>query len=338
MSIKPYVETLNSALKAAMEADGSVMLLGTNVRARGDLYKKFGGERVIDIPLSNDCGVGLALGLAQTGARPVVEIDGEYLLRAADTVANQVALNDFIYNGQYGSCLVMLAYTGYVKNASPQISQSYEAMFCHIPALTVVMPSDPKDLSDTLQAAIAASAPVLYLIDKHFLGLTTDEAPQNKAGADAEQTEEINNGTETPEAQTLALGQARISAEGEDVSIITYGPMVEPCLAAAEKARGNGISCEVIDLVTLHPFDRGTIVNSVIKTGKAVIAHKAHKTGGLGAEIAAAITESEAFNYLEQPIIRVCAEDMPVGYAEAYYECVLPTADDVYAAVLNLTE
>jgi pyruvate dehydrogenase E1 component beta subunit len=334
MSEKPYVEALNGALHAAMEADGSVLLVGTNVRAaKNGLYKKFGGERVIDIPPADDCGVGLALGLAQTGAHPILEIDGEYLLRAADALANQAALADFMYNGQYASSMVVLAYTGFVKNASPQVSQSWEALFCHIPALTVVMPSDPKDLSDTFQAAVKSASPVLFLIDKSFLNAEAEAVPAETTTSEEDAAEET-----AQEAQALELGKARVAARGEDVTIVTYGAMTQACLAAAEKARGIGVSCEVIDLVTLHPFDCETVTGSVSKTGKVIIAHLAHKTGGLGAEISAAIAESQSFNYLEQPIMRVAAEDMPVGYADAYSACVLPCADDVYGAILNLTE
>jgi pyruvate dehydrogenase E1 component beta subunit len=338
MSAKPYVEALNGALHTSMEADGSVLLVGTNVRAiKSGLYKKFGGERVIDIPPSDDGGVGLALGLAQTGARPVLEIDGEYLLRAADAIANQAALADFMYNGQYASSMVMLAYTGFVKNASPQASQSWEALFCHIPALTVVMPSDPKDLSDTLQAAVNSASPVLFLIDKSFLDAETQSA---EAAAENTDTREDAAAEETAQEapQALELGKARVAVQGEDVTLVTYGAMTQACLEAAEKAGEIGVSCEVIDLVTLHPIDRETITRSVSKTGKVIIAHLAHKTGGLGSEVSATIAEGPAFNYLEQPIMRICAEDMPVGYADAYRACVLPCAEDVYSAILNLTE
>ncbi len=341
MSVKPYVEALDGALQAAMEKDGSVLLIGADVRAaKSGLYKKFGGERVVDVPPSDDCGVGLALGLAQTGARPVVEIDGEYLLRAVDTIANQVALTDFMYNKQYASSMVLLAYTGFVPNASPQVSQSWEAMLCHIPALTVVMPSEPKDLSDTLKAAIESASPVLFLIDKAFLSAEAEEpATQAKETAGTEEGAPQSEAAEASEAaQELKLGQARVALAGEDVTVVTYGAMTQPCLEAAAKAREIGVSCEVIDLVTLHPFDRKTVTGSVSKTGKVIIAHLAHKTGGLGAEISAAISESAAINNMEQPIARVCGEDMPVGYGEAYRTCVLPAADDVYAAILNLTE
>ena len=286
------------------------------IKSRKGLLEDFGSERIIDTPPTEDSTIGLALGAAMSGACPVVETKGAYLLRCLDTIANQLAVTDYMTASQYGSGVVVRADIGFSKGQGPQLAQSFEAMLCQIPGLTVVYPATANDAKGLLKASINHALPVIFLENK---------ALYNETALIAEEDIQI------------PLSKADIKREGSDLTIITYGPMLKACLSAAENAAIEEIECEVIDLRTLYPLDKETIVTSVIKTGKALIVHQAHKTGGIGGEIAASIIESEAFDYLEAPIVRIGSKDVPIGYAESIFLDTVPDTADVLDAILDLT-
>lgn len=317
-----YAQALNEALREELIKNPAVLVFGSGITSGGDyqvtkgLLEDFGSERIIDIPPSANSAVGLALGAAMSGACPIVEIKGTYLLRCLDTIANQLAVTDYMTASQYGSGVVIRSNIGLSKKQGPQSAQSFEAMLCQIPGLTVVYPSTANDAKGLLKSAINHDLPVIFLENESLYK---------------------NTALVSDSDLLLPLSKAKIKREGSDLTIITYGPMLQICLSAAEDAAKEEIECEVIDLLTLYPLDKETIVSSVIKTGKALIVHQAHISGGIGGEIAASIIESEAFDYLEAPIIRIGSKDVPIGYADSAFEDTVPNTADVLDAILELT-
>ena len=332
MKYSTICEALGAAAADKMAKDFSVLVLGNGVRENGGrlsrgLYSAFGSQRVIDVPPSKDMGCALALGLAQTGAKPIIEIEGEYLLRALDVIANEIAVTEFMYDNQYASSVTIIAYTGFVKNASVQINQAYEAMLIQIPSLEVLCPSNPSDAYDFLTCALESEGPTVLVVEKSLA-----EYDFNAENISVTHTQDADKPTNNP-------FEAKRILKGEDVSIITYGSMVKECVAAAKAANiQKGISCDVIDIRSLNPIDYNTIIKSVSATGKVIVAHKARRTGGIASEIAAIIAQSEAFDYLEAPIIRICANDEYTGYADEYYDKCVPDKKDIYSAILKIAE
>lgn len=319
-----YARAINEALSEEMAKDPSVILMGHALSSGGahnitaGLSGRFTFNRVLDMPPSDEACIEAALGMAMTGAKPVVRIDGNYLLRCLDVVANQIAINDYMYNSQYNSSLVICADVGTNRSAGAQMNSLNEAAFVGIPGLVVLYPSCAQDAKALLKSAIRYNGPVLFLEGRNLY-------------------EEISD---IPEAFELTqpIGKAETIFRGSDVSLISYGESVGICKEALEMLNEKNVTCDLIDLRTLYPMDTSMIVRSVKKTGKAVIVHEAYKTAGLGAEISAAISESAAFDYLEAPIMRVCAEDMPVGYAKRLSESVLPDANEVFNTVMKITD
>ncbi|MFA0816717.1 MAG: alpha-ketoacid dehydrogenase subunit beta [Anaerofustis sp.] len=318
-----YAQAVREALRQALNSDPSVILTGAAVTTGGDygvteqLNEEFGAQRIIDTPTSENGTVGMALGLAMTGALPIVEIKGNFLLRCLDTIANQIAINEFQTNAQYDSAVIIRSDVGYDPFLGPQKAQSYESMFCQIPGLTVLYPSCGADAIQLMNASVQLHKPVLFL--------------ENRAMY--RQSQQVPDDT----SLSVPIGKAHTLQEGTDVTIITYGPCVDLCRKAAERAKLEEINCEVIDLRTLYPFDKETIVDSVKKTGKAIIVHEAHLTGGLGAEIAACIADSEAFDYLEAPIKRIASDDTPIAYSPEQYRTAVPDVQKIYDIILELT-
>ncbi len=318
-----YAQAIRESLRHALQDDPSVILVGSGITTGGDygvtkdLADEFGTERIVDTPTSEASTAGLALGLAMTGAQTIAEIKGCFLLRCMDTIANQIAVTDFMSNEQFGSSVIIRSDIGYAPFLGPQKAQSYEAMFCQIPGLTVVYPASPADAAGLMNAAVQLQKPVLFLENRMMYA----------------QSGEVSDDT----SYAVPIGKANVIREGSDVTLITYGPCVKICMNAAEKAQQEEIDCEVIDLRTLYPFDKETIVNSVKKTGKAIIVHEAHLTGGLGAEIAASIADSEAFDYLEAPIKRVCTQDTPIAYGSELFSKTSPHVQAVYDTIFELT-
>ncbi|WP_199430207.1 alpha-ketoacid dehydrogenase subunit beta [Qaidamihabitans albus] len=311
-----YAEAVREALAQAMTADERVFLLGEDIGTyggafgvTGDLVHSFGAERVRDTPISELGIVGAAVGAALAGMRPVVEIQfSDFTAQAMDQIANQAAKIHFMLGGAANVPLVLRAPGGSGTGAAAQHSQSLEAWFAHVPGLKVVMPSTPADAKALLLAAIDDPNPVVVL--EHKL-LYKERGP-------------------VPEAGTRArLGETAVRRTGEDLTIVATGVMVSRALEAADQLAGQGIQASVLDPRTLSPLDDGTIVNSVVTTGRALLVQEAPKTAGFMAEVAARIGESRAFGHLRAPIGRLCGLDVPIPYAPQLERAAVPQVADI---------
>jgi pyruvate dehydrogenase E1 component beta subunit len=296
-----FAKALNAGLRKAMERDPKVVLMGEDIGRLGGVFritdglqKDFGAHRVIDTPLAESGIMGTAIGMAYRGYRPVVEIqfDG-FVYPAFDQIVSQVAKMHYRTRGTVTLPITLrLPYGGGIGSPEHH-SESPEAYFAHTAGLRVVSPSTPQDAYTMMQEAIACDDPVVFLEPKrryHDKG-EVDEALEPGAGA-------------------LPMGSARVAAEGSDVTLVAYGPMVKTCLDAAVAASDEGVSIEVIDLRSLSPVDYGPLEASVRKTGRLVIAHEASQTLGLGAELSAVLTE-RCFYHLEHAPVRVTGFDVP---------------------------
>ncbi|MDW8352768.1 MAG: alpha-ketoacid dehydrogenase subunit beta, partial [Anaerolineae bacterium] len=316
-----YSEAINQALREEMARDPSVFIMGEDVGVMGGVFgvtqgllQQFGEERVRDTPISETGIIGAALGAAMMGMRPVVEIMfGDFLGCAGDQIINQVAKARYMSGGKARVPLTIRVTTGAPGAAAAQHSQSPESWFMNIPGLKIVAPATPADAKGLLKRAIRGEDPVLFFEHK-MLYATQGEVPEGD--------------------YTIEFGQANIVREGRDVTLIAIGGMLPHALAAADALAHDArpVSCEVIDPRTLVPLDAATLIASVKKTGRVVIAHEAHKRGGPGAEIAAVLAE-HALDYLDAPIRRVAAKNVPLPYAPALEQFVLPGEGDIVAAV-----
>ncbi len=316
-----YSEAINEALREEMQRDPAVFLLGEDVGAMGGVFgvtagllERFGPERVMDTPISEAGVIGAALGAAMMGLRPVAEIMfGDFLGCAGDQLINQVAKARYMSGGKARVPLTIRVTTGAPGAAAAQHSQSPEAWFMNVPGLKIACPATPADAKGMLKAAIRGEDPVLFFEHK-MLYAAKGEVPDGD--------------------HVVELGQARVARAGSDVTLIAIGGMLPHALAAAETlaAQEHPISCEVIDPRSLVPLDLPTLVDSAKKTGRVVIVHEAHKRAGPGAEIAALLAE-HAVDYLDSPILRVAAKNVPLPYAPALEQFVLPGAQDIVDAV-----
>jgi pyruvate/2-oxoglutarate/acetoin dehydrogenase E1 component len=317
-----YIRAVTEALEEEMARDESVFVVGEDVAYPGGsfsatrgLLEKFGERRVKDTPISESAIVGLALGAATQGLRPVAEIMFmDFLAVCMDQIVNQVAKARYMFGGQYRLPIVIRTPCGGGLNAGPQHSQCLEAWFAHVPGLKVVMPATPYDVKGLLKTAIRDDNPVLFVENKALYGLKG----------------------EIPEEEYLVpIGQADVKRPGRDVTVVATSRMVHQSLEAAQTLAKEGIEAEVIDLMTISPLDQETIFKSVEKTSKLVIAHEAVKAFGIGAEISAMVCE-EMVDCLDGPILRVGAPYTPVPFSpERFY---LPNAEDVITAVKKVLE
>ncbi|MEX0426020.1 alpha-ketoacid dehydrogenase subunit beta [Nocardioides sp. DS6] len=312
-------KALNAGLRKAMEDDPKVLLMGEDIGRLGGVFritdglqKDFGEDRVIDSPLAESGIVGTAVGLALRGYRPVVEIqfDG-FVYPAYDQIVSQVAKMHYRSQGRSPMPMVIRIPFGGGIGAVEHHSESPEAQFAHTPGLKVVACSNPVDGYWMIQQAIASPDPVIFL------------EPKRQYHADKAELDTA--------ATPLPLFASRVARRGTDLTLLAYGPTVKTALAAAEAAATEGKSVEVIDLRTLSPLDMGPVVESVRRTGRAVVCHEAHVNLGMGAEVAARITE-ECFYSLEAPVLRVGGFDTPYPPARAE-EHFLPDLDRVLDAV-----
>ncbi|MCA1981768.1 alpha-ketoacid dehydrogenase subunit beta [Nocardioides nematodiphilus] len=312
-------KALNAGLRKAMENDPKVVLMGEDIGRLGGVFritdglqKDFGEERVMDTPLAESGIVGSAVGLALRGYRPVVEIqfDG-FVYPAYDQIVNQVAKMHFRTSGKVSMPMVIrIPFAGGI-GAVEHHSESPEAQFCHTPGLKVVACSNPVDAYWMIQQAIASPDPVVFLEPKRLY--YSDKAELDLA------------------VPPMPLWASRVARAGEDVTVLAYGPTVKTALAAAAAAESEGRSLEVIDLRTLSPLDLAPVFASVRRTGRAIVMHEAHVSFGVGAEVAARITE-ECFHSLEAPVLRVGGFDTPYPPARAE-EHFLPDLDKLLDAV-----
>ena len=318
------VEAVAEAIHDEMAADESVVLLGEDVgrsggvfRATEGVYDAFGPERVIDTPLSETGIAGAAIGLAASGIKPIAEIQFMgFSYAALEQLFTRAARMNARSRGQFPCRMVLRAPFGGGVRAPDLHGESMEAIFVHHPGFKVVVPSTPRDAKGLLTAAIREPDPVIFLEPKKIYRAFREDVPEESY--------------ETP------LGEAAIRREGEDVSVFTWGAMTRPARSAVEAVEADGIDCELVDLRTLSPMDRETIVESFKKTGRAVVVHEAPRTGGLAGEITALLQE-EALFYQEAPIERVTGWDAvyPLYELEDFQ---LPNAARIGDAIRNVLE
>lgn len=304
------VQAINLALKEEMQRDSSVVILGEDVgkdggvfRVTEGLWEQFGHERVIDTPLAESGIVGAAIGMAVYGLKPVAEIQFMgFIYPAIDQIFSHAARIRTRTRGRFTCPLVIRTPYGAGIKAPDLHSESTEALFCHMPGVKVVVPSTSYNAKGLLISAIRDPDPVIFLESTRLYRLIKEDVPEGE--------------------YTIPLGKARVVQEGKDVTVIAWGSMLHRALQAVE-----GLDAEVIDLMTLNPFDEETILKSVKKTGRVVIIHEAPKTCGFGAELSATIAE-DAMLYLKGPIIRVAGYDvvMPLPKLEDYY---MPTVERI---------
>jgi pyruvate/2-oxoglutarate/acetoin dehydrogenase E1 component len=320
MAQTTFVVEIKNAVARAMRADERVIVLGEDVAEGGPyqatlgLSEEFGRDRVLNTPISESAVAGVAIGAAQAGMRPVVEIMFiDFLTLALDQLVNQAAKAHFMSGGQLAVPLVLRTQGGTGGRAAAQHSQSLEAWLTHIPGLKVVMPSTALDAAGLMASAIADPNPVVFVENKS-LYFRREEAPDDP-----------------DDRRPIPLGRSHILRRGADVTIAALGRLVGDALEAADRLAAEGIEAEVIDPRTLVPLDLDPIADSLRRTGRAVIAHEAVRTGGFGAELAAQLQDA-AFDYLEAPIQRVGAPFQPVPLSPTLEDAYRPDADDVYSA------
>ena len=317
-----YREALRRALDEEMQRDPLVFLMGETIAERGGSYKvtegllkKYGPRRVIDTPIAEASFTGMAVGAALIGCRPVVEIlFVDFAMLAMDQIVNQAAKQEFISGGQSRVPMVLRTQGGAGNGLAAQHSQSLEALFYHIPGLKVAMPSTPRDACGLLKAAIRDDQPVIF-IEHKLLYMTRGPVPE--------------------EEYVIPLGRAEVKKSGTDVSLITYSHMTLKCLEAAAALETDGISVEVVDLRTLAPLDKETILASARKTGRAIVVHEAVKRGGVGGDIAAMLME-EAYDDLDGPVLRIAGRNTPIPYNLNIEKACVPSVEDIVAGVLRM--
>ncbi len=318
-----YAQAIQEAMAIAMENDERVFLMGEDIgvyggafQVTGDLVERFGTERVMDTPISELGGAGVAVGAAMTGLRPIFEFQfSDFATLAMEQIVNQAAKMRFMLGGEVSVPLVMRFPAGSGTGAAAQHSQSLEAWLGHVPGLKVIQPATPHDAKGMLLAAVADPDPVM--IFEHKL-LYKMKGP-------------------VPEGHyTVPIGKAEVRREGRDVTVVATAIMVHKALEAAAMLAREGIDAEVIDLRTIRPLDRRTIIDSVKKTSRLVSVHEAVKTLGIGAEISATIAESDAFDFLDAPILRLGGAETPIPYNPELEKAVVPQVPDIVAAVRDL--
>jgi acetoin:2,6-dichlorophenolindophenol oxidoreductase subunit beta len=315
-----YAQAIREALEIAMERDERVFLMGEDIgvyggafQVTGDLVHRFGEQRVMDTPISELGGAGVAVGAALLGRRPVYEFQfSDFATLAMEQIVNQAAKIRFMLGGKASVPLVMRFPSGSGTGAAAQHSQSLEAWLAHVPGLKVVQPATPHDAKGMLLAAIEDPDPVMFFEHK-LLYKTKGPVP---AGY-----------------YTEPLHEARVRRAGEHVTIVANSIMVNKALDAANQLAEEGISAEVIDLRSLRPMDYRTVIDSVCKTTRLVCVYEGTRELGIGTEVAAAIAESEAFDRLDAPIIRLGGADCPLPYNPQLEAAAVPQVDDIVRAV-----
>ena len=314
-----YLGAITTTLGDEMRADERVFVLGEDVAEGGPwgatagLADEFGPERIRNTPISEAAIAGIAIGAGQSGLRPVVEIMFvDFVTLALDQLVNQAAKAHFMSGGQLTVPLVLRTQGGAGQRGGAQHSQSLEAWLTHVPGLKVVMPSTAADAAGLLRAAIADPNPVVYV--------------ENKT---------LYFRRETFEPEVVPIGRARVVRPGRDVTVVALSRLVHEAVAAADELAAEGIEVEVVDPRTLVPLDLETIVESVSRTHRLVVAHEAVEHGGFGAEIAAQV-QAAAFDELDTPIVRVGAPFAPIPFSPPLEDAYLPSRDDVVAAVRRL--
>jgi 2-oxoisovalerate dehydrogenase E1 component beta subunit len=316
-----YLEAIREAMAEEMARDDRVFLIGEDIGRFGGAFKvtdglldRFGGDRVIDTPISESAIIGAAVGAAYMGLRPVAELQFiDFITCCFDMVTSVAATSR--YRTGAGVPMVIRGPCGAGVNGGPFHSANPEALFLNTAGLKVVEPATPYDAKGLLKAAIRDDDPVLFFEHKLLYRRQKEELPTDD--------------------YIVPIGKALVRRAGSDLTVITFGAMVHVALEAAESLAKDGVNAEVVDLRTLVPLDRETILSSVAKTSKAIVLHEASRTGGIGGELAAIIGE-EAFEYLDGPVMRVASLDIPVPFSPPLEKACLPDVEKVVAAAKRL--
>ncbi len=324
MAVKTVIEAIREGMDEEMARDPSVFLIGEDVGNRGGvflasdgLYKKYGELRVIDSPLAESGIVGVAIGAAVNGMRPIAEIQfADFIAPAMNQIIEEAARFCYRTAGDFNLPMVIRAPWGGGVHGALYHSQSIEATFSHIPGLKVVAPGTPADAKGLLKAAVRDPDPVLYLEHKRTYRLVKGDVPDGD--------------------RVVPIGKADIKREGKDLSLIAYGLMLTYCLEVAEKLAADGVSAEVLDLRTLKPIDQAAIVATARKTGKVLVVHEDNRFAGIAAEVMAIIMES-AFDALDAPVMRVTGPDVPaMPFNHVLEEAFMPNPEKILAKAREL--
>jgi 2-oxoisovalerate dehydrogenase E1 component beta subunit len=318
------IEAIRQAMDEELARDDCVFITGEDVGPRGGvfratqgLYEKYGPRRIIDSPLAELSIVGIGIGAALYGMRPICEVQfADFIFPAFNQILNEAARMFYRSGGEWQVPMVVRAPYGGGVGGGLYHSQSVEAFFAHIPGLKVVIPSNPKDAKGLLKSAVRDPNPVMFFEPKKGYRLIKGEVPEGE--------------------YTVPIGPANVSREGTDLTVFAYGIMHYYCLQAAEMAAKDGISVEVVDLRTLLPVDKATILSSVKKTGKALIVHEDNLTGGYGGEVAAIIA-GEAFTDLDAPVKRLGGPDVPAApFSHPLQDWFMPNPEKIAKAIREL--
>jgi acetoin:2,6-dichlorophenolindophenol oxidoreductase subunit beta len=320
-----YSQAIQEAMAIALERDPRVFLMGEDIgvyggafQVTGDLVERFGTDRVIDMPISELGGAGVAVGAAVTGMRPIFEFQfSDFATLAMEQIVNQAAKMRYMLGGEVSVPLVMRFPSGSGTGAAAQHSQSLEAWLAHVPGLKVIQPATPHDAKGMLLAALEDPDPVM-IFEHKLLYKTKGDVPEGH--------------------YMVPIGKAEVRRAGSDVTIVATSIMVHKALDAAAKLHEEGIEAEVIDLRTIRPIDKETVIESVKKTSRLICVYEAVKTLGIGAEISAMIAESEAFDYLDAPIIRLGGKDSPIPYNPELEKAAVPQVPDIIEATRALVQ
>ena len=318
-----YREALRRALREELKRDEDVYLLGEDIGVYGGafgvtqgLLEEFGPKRIKDTPLSEAAIIGVAIGSALTGMRPVAEIMFmDFITIGMDQLVNQAAKIHYMYGGKAKVPMVLRTPAGSGTGAAAQHSQSLEALLCHIPGLKVVMPSTAYDALGLLKSSIRDNNPVMF-IEHKLLYSQKARVPE--------------------EEYLIPLGKADVKREGKDITVVALSVMVPRVLEVAEKIAREGIQVEVVDPRTLVPFDLECIVESVKKTHRLLIVHEACRRGGFGAEILSRVEESDAFDFLDTPIRILAGKDVPIPYSPNLEKAAVPQLEDIERAIREM--
>ncbi len=320
-----YSQAIQEAMAIALESDPRVFLMGEDIgvyggafQVTGDLVERFGADRVIDMPISELGGAGVAVGAAMTGMKPIFEFQfSDFATLAMEQIVNQAAKMRYMLGGDVSVPLVMRFPAGSGTGAAAQHSQSLEAWLAHVPGLKVLQPATPHDAKGLLLAAVADPDPVMIFEHKLLYKMKGD----------------------VPEGYyTVPIGKARIAREGRDVTIVATSIMVHKSLEAAVALEAEGINVEVIDLRCIRPIDHATVIASVKKTHRLICVYEAVKAFGMGAEISAMIAESDAFDYLDAPIVRLGGSDSPIPYNPDLEKAAVPQVNDIITSARALVQ
>ena len=326
MAIMTVIEAVREAMREEMRRDASVFILGEDVGRRGGVFlatqgffEEFGEQRVIDTPLAEAAIAGVAVGAAMAGMRPIAEIQfGDFVFPAFNQIVGEAARIRYGTNGKtIAPMVVRMPYGGHVRGGLFH-SQSPEAYFAHTPGLKVVTPATPYDAKGLLKAAIRSNDPVVFLEHKRTYRAVRGEVPDG--------------------GYVVPIGVADIKRAGDAATIVTYGLTLHYSLQAAEVLAGEGVDVEVVDLRTVSPIDRETVLESIRKTSRALVVHEDNLSLGVGAEVSAIIAE-HAFDSLDAPVMRVAGPDIPaMPFAPTLEAAYMPTADKIEAALRRLLE